>query len=103
MDCGIKHFIKTLVKGEDVWLRPIPKNEKEMYNLTYFSLSKYNYAELMLHSSELMPGGSPYFRTSDSIEHLYSVLRKYFKTMKDYGVEGITLSDYAEKFGVENV
>ena len=35
--------------------------------------------ELMLHSSELMPGGSPTFRREEQIETLYADLEKVFK------------------------
>ena len=99
---GIKQFIRTLIKGEDMWLRPIPKNERTMRSFTQSALKKYGYIELMLHSSELMPGGSPYFQTAESIEHLYSVLREYFTTLMDYGIKAISLSQYAKEYGASN-
>ena len=34
--------------------------------------------QFALHSSELMPGGSPTFRTEDSIERLYEDLEALF-------------------------
>ena len=51
----------------------------------------------MLHSSEMMPGGSPTFKTQESIEILYRDLERLFQHVsKNY--EGITLREYCEKF-----
>ena len=47
----------------------------------------------MIHSSELMVGGSPTFRTVESIEKLYDDMEVLFDKIKMY-YEGETLRDY---------
>ena len=39
--------------------------------------------EFVIHSSELMPGRSPRFRTDESIERLYADLRVLFRAIAD--------------------
>jgi hypothetical protein len=56
-----------------------------------------DYAELMLHSSELMPGGSPNFPTARSIEGLYDVLEELFAIARRK-FTGLTLDEYFERF-----
>jgi hypothetical protein len=52
------------------------------------------YVEFMLHSSELMPGGSHTFSTSESIEALYADVEKVFKAAAS-SFSGMTLTEYA--------
>ena len=57
------------------WLRPKGRNLARMLRLLDRALvDGRSYVEFMLHSSELMPAGSPYFRDGDSIERLYADL-----------------------------
>lgn len=84
------------LSGNTLWLRPDGKNLKEMLWL----LSEVakdpstDYIMFMLHSSEFMPGGSPTFKTEESIEKLFHDIRVLFsaaaenfkgKTIKEYG------------------
>ena len=56
------------------------------------------YVLFMLHSSELMPGGSPSFSDSKSIEKLYADLDMLFKTAyRDF--EECSLSEFHRSFG----
>jgi hypothetical protein len=52
-----------------------------------------SYAEFMLHSSEFMPGGSPTFRTRESIEQLYRDLEQLFSRAAE-SFTGATLSEF---------
>jgi hypothetical protein len=52
-----------------------------------------NCVELMLHSSELMPGGSPTFRTAAAIERLYADLESLFAQLSAWCV-GMTLREF---------
>jgi hypothetical protein len=82
---------------DPVWLRPNTFNLNAMILLVDKALEqKRPYIEFMLHSSELMPGGSPNFKDHESIEKLYLDLEvlfthigKKFKgyTLKEYGSE----------------
>ena len=56
-----------------------------------------DYAMFMLHSSEMMPGGSPSFPNEDSIERLYECIERLFAYAKRCGYEGCKLSDFKLK------
>ena len=49
--------------------------------------------EFMLHSSELMPGGSPTFRTESDIERLYGALEALFDELSGW-CRGMTLQEF---------
>ena len=50
------------------------------------------HVEFMLHSSELMPGGSPTFRTEADIERLYAALEALFEELSGW-CRGMTLEE----------
>ena len=82
--------------GRLSWLRPGLKNNFEMKSLLcYLKNEGLDYAEFMIHSSELMPGGSPYFPRKGQIEELYRNLDDFFAFAKHEGYIGMALSDYA--------
>lgn len=49
--------------------------------------------EFVIHSSELMPGGSPRFKTEDSIEQLYADLAVLFAEIRRH-FRGMTLKEF---------
>ena len=53
---------------------------------------------LMFHSSELMPGGSPYNPDAASIERLYGLFERLFEALRRQGVEGDTLATFAAPY-----
>jgi hypothetical protein len=85
---------KRFIFGKPVWLRPNGNNLREMLALIeYMRKSNCDYLMFMLHSSEFMPGGSPNFKTEESIEKLYTDIEIIFENIhKDF--RGITLKDY---------
>lgn len=90
----IRRFYHSL-KGRIIWLRPNGKNLKEMLWLVdKITVSDVNYIMFMIHSSELMQGGSPTFKNIEDIEHLYSDLEVLFHYIS-FGYKGITLKEYA--------
>lgn len=93
MGGSIKQRVKILIKGESLWLRPIMNVEKLKY-LSDMSLEKCDYVEFMIHSSELMPGGSPYFPDSEAVDMLYKRMNELFFYLKRLGISGTTLSEY---------
>jgi len=81
-----------------LWLRPRKGNLNDLILIVkQATLEKRSYIELMLHSSELMPGGSPTFPTEKDIELLYHDLEILFETVKENFV-GVTLKEYYQKF-----
>ena len=96
--------ILNVLKGQLLWLRPELGNVNKMCSLIEeVNKSESDYIMFMLHSSELMPGGSPRFPNKESIEQLYKELEIVFRYAKDKGFVGTTLKDYykiyAEKRG----
>lgn len=83
------------LKPRTIWMRPMKSNLNSMLTLSDIVLSEQtDYIEFMIHSSELMPGGSPNYKSQDDIETLYSDMEHLFKNIaKDY--TGIKLNDYA--------
>lgn len=84
-------------EGKTVWLRPRNRNLKDMLWLAdQIRNSDSDYLMFMLHSSELMPGGSPTFQTEEQIEKLYADLRTLFERIAE-GFVGVTLEEYGMK------
>jgi hypothetical protein len=79
------------------WLRPSGWNRAAMIALIDRLVEqRRDYAMFMLHSSELMPGGSPRFRSVRSIEALYEDLEALFEhTAHRY--QGMSLAAYHDR------
>lgn len=88
---GWARAFKRSIIGQSLWLRPNGNNTDAMlYLLSSVAKSDRRYVMFMLHSSELMPGGSPTFLTQDSIEHLYKQMNVVFEQVTKYGFIGTT-------------
>lgn len=96
---GWKHRIKAFVLGENVWLRPATSSLQDMIKLLNkkYGDNDTDYVEFMIHSSELMPGGSPYFKTCEDVEYEYEVMEKLFEHASSLGYVGCTLAEYYNK------
>jgi len=85
---------RNALLGKKVWLRPNGNNLSEMLLLIdRVQKSESGYIMFMLHSSELMPAGSPLFKTAESVERLYNDLEIIFEKISN-GFTGITLKEY---------
>ena len=79
------------------WLRPDGRNTRSMLDLLHESRAQSrNYVEFMLHSSELMPGGSPRFPNETAIEKLYDSLEAVFCEAAGT-FRGRTLTEYLDQ------
>lgn len=90
--------LKRKICKQPMWLRPNGHNIKEM---KYVAQSVYedkyiDYIMFMLHSSEMMPGGSPTFHRNEDIEKLYFDLGSLFEFIS-HKFKGATLSEYFRK------
>lgn len=83
---------------EKIWLRPNGVNLKEMLYIVERTKNR-DYIEFMIHSSEMMPGGSPSFKTKQSIEKLYGDLSILFSEIAKMR-RGISLAGYSSKVSV---
>lgn len=97
---SFKSNVKSILfgaQGRSIWLRPNRENRRELSWMVKQSLrGEEDYLMFMLHSSELMPGGSPTFRNEEEIERLYQLLRNLFSSLQGH-YAGCTLSEYARK------
>ena len=84
-------FDMDIIQNKKIWLRPNGRNLTEMLNVAKMERRK-GYLEFMIHSSELMPGGSPNFRDEASIERLYDDLECLFEKINRSYV-GIALKE----------
>ncbi len=76
------------------WLRPRGGNLTQMQQVVQRSLEEGNdFVEFMIHSSELMPAGSPTFKTVQDIEILYQDLEQLFGWLQEK-TQGMTLTEY---------
>ena len=75
------------------WLRPNGENLGSLLSiLRWARRADRDYVEFMLHSSELMPGGSPKFTTVESIDNLYEDMEALFAAAGEF--QGATLTEY---------
>jgi len=79
------------------WLRPTGTNLRSMLRILDTAiLQDRPYVEFMTHSSELMPGGSPYFPTIESVEKLYRDLNELFSQVTKHFC-GSTLIEFHDR------
>lgn len=80
------------------WFRPNRRNHQNMLKILRQAEERpSDYIEMMLHSSEVMPGGSPYFPDRSAMDRLYDDLEALFS----HGAgrfEGLTLAEYRDRF-----
>lgn len=77
------------------WLYPDGRNLAAMLGMVRQAVAeRWPHLEMVLHSSELMPGGSPSFPDGPSIEALYRDLRVLFRSVAGH-FRGMTLGDFA--------
>lgn len=96
---SLKGNLRRLISGCNLQLRPAVFSLNEMeYVIDYCLCSRsVDYAEFMMHSSELMPGGSPYFADEASIESMYADLERLFQYVTSKGFYGSTLREYYDR------
>lgn len=80
------------------WFRPLGENLLVVHKTVQKATKKsVPYMEFMQHSSEFMPGGSPYFPDTDSVEKLFNDLEALFELIRQ-NFAGATLSEYRADF-----
>ena len=78
------------------WCRIFPETELKDLKDVYKSALQNNspVLEFMIHSSELMVGGSPYSKKKENLENIYYILEIFFKYLKSQNIQGVTISDF---------
>lgn len=89
---SIGKSILNVVRPCVLWIRPNGRNLNQMRYV--IENAHADYLMFMIHSSELMPGGSPNFKTNGEIETLYKHLDILFRDLVSRGYEGCTLRQF---------
>lgn len=91
---NLKNFIRAVKGKKNLWLRPAGDNLSDLlYIVEQTKRSNLDYLMFILHSSEMMPGGSPTFDTPEKIETLYNNLEILFREIsKDF--QGMSVAGY---------
>lgn len=94
----LKTRLRNAVMGKELWFRPMQLSVyvKKLIDIVEKE-HKCDYMEYMIHSSELMPGGSPYFKDEAAAERLFCDMRQLFSMLAAKNFRGITLSDYVKE------
>jgi hypothetical protein len=99
--CTTEHpfLVKLLSKigRGPLWFRPFPYMSTATLILVYKTAKtlRLPYIQMMLHSSELLPGGSPYYQDEPSIDRLYETLHGVFDYLMRDGCQPVSLKQYA--------
>lgn len=92
--CSLKNKIGSFIRGRQFWLRPAIHSYDDMKGLiNQMEKEGTQYLEFMIHSSELMPGGSPYGKDEAAVERLYQRMEQIFDLVSNT-YEGISMADY---------
>ena len=80
------------------WMYPDGRNlEAMLRTVRRAAEQRWPHLEMVLHSSELMPGGSPTFGDADAIEKLYRDLEVLFRSVASH-FRGLTLTEFADQW-----
>lgn len=90
--------VRRRLSPDAVWLRPDGRNLRRMLEIIKRAAEEERpCVEFMLHSSELMPGGSPYFTDERAVERLYEQLEQLFGAAAD-AFKGATLQEFQREY-----
>lgn len=101
---GLRRLVERLPRGRRVlerilpaaqWLRPNGRNGSVLLQIAHRAQREgWHHLQMMVHSSELMPGGSPRFRTLRDVQVLYRDLERLFELARST-CSAATLGEFA--------
>jgi hypothetical protein len=95
--CGLADLATNRFSPPTDWLRPTGHNGRRLRVVVDRIVEeRRQHAEFMLHSSELMPGGSPTFPDRASIDAMYADLEPLFQRIQAR-FRGVTLSEFHDE------
>jgi peptidoglycan/xylan/chitin deacetylase (PgdA/CDA1 family) len=96
------HFrraLRLLGVARPIWLRPSYSKPKDMRLLARRILDNGRApANIIFHSSELLPGASPYNRTHDDVERFHRELEELLAFLVEGGATGATFREFRESW-----
>ena len=82
-----------------IWLRPsYSKTEDMLFLAKRIVAMREPLANIIFHSSELIPGGSPYNATEADVDRFFDSLRELFSFLSGKGVEGRTFREFRDEW-----
>jgi len=94
-----KNFIGKVARAfvRPMWCRIFPETTINDLERVYRAAKKQNIPLVfMIHSSELVPGASPYAKDGKAVEHIYSLLDAFIDLLKTESVDIVRLQDIKE-------
>ena len=81
------------------WFRPSRRRPGDLMRVAKAKLrDNSNYIMFMIHSSELMPGCNPQFRTENEVDRLFDNIRNTFQWLHEHGAIGASCIEFCDKF-----
>ena len=94
-----RRVLRLLHIVRPIWLRPsYSKTEDMLWLAEHLLKSKMPVANIIFHSSELIPGGSPYNATAKDVETFYEKLSTLLRFLAERGVEGRTFREFHDEW-----
>ena len=94
-----RRVLRLLRIVRPIWLRPSYSRTEDMLWLAEHVVStKVPVANIIFHSSELLPGGSPYNSTVEDVEAFYDNLSTLLRFLAERGVEGRTFREFRDEW-----
>ena len=93
----VRRIIGRLGFGHE-WLRASPiMSPEKMIHISKWAIEQLTHLNLMSHSSEFMPSGSPYWKSQADIEKQFQMFRKLFSYWQVSGVRAMTLAEFSSE------
>jgi peptidoglycan/xylan/chitin deacetylase (PgdA/CDA1 family) len=94
-----RRVLRLLGVARPIWLRPSYSKDSDMKLLARRILEDGRApANVIFHSSELLPGASPYNRTKDDVERFYRDLESLLAFLVENGAAGSTFREFRENW-----
>jgi peptidoglycan/xylan/chitin deacetylase (PgdA/CDA1 family) len=99
-----KRILRALKLLKMVWLRPSYSSLEDMCALARrIAGGGLPTLNLLFHSSEAIPGGSPYNRTQEELDRFLDRLERFFEfAVRDLGARPATFREFRTAYGGEN-
>jgi len=94
-----RRVLRLLGVARPIWLRPSYSKAPDMKRLARRILDDGRApANIIFHSSELLPGASPYNQTKEDVERFYRDLEALLAFLVDHGATGATFREFRENW-----
>ena len=94
-----RRVLRLLRLVRPIWLRPsYSKTEDMLWLAAHLLKTQTPVANIIFHSSELLPGGSPYNTTHEDVENFYKNLEALLSFLTERGVEGRTFREFHQEW-----